>query len=363
VVPAALLHTYLESRRARIDELDAIARSRQEFQMHSDEKACVNELLVQLDRVLSLGRLMVATTNFEVDPGRCRGSIPAGSRPVLRSGNRGVDFESFAPDVTDLSRSPALQALLPAGSDLSPPNGSRSSSFAALMSVTVARRLCRYDRTHRIPPQAQEVQTKKAERGLVMAVAMPSAIVLAGPNGAGKSTSAPSLLRDVLGVGEFVNADVIARGLSAFDPERAALAAGRVMLTRLRDLAQKRESFAFETTLASRSFAPWLAELKRTGYTCHLVFLWLPSVEAAMVRVADRVLAGGHDVPEATIRRRYEAGLNNFFALYQPLATSWRMYDNSCSIGPALIAAGEGTEERTVAAPATWDQIKARYAP
>jgi predicted ABC-type ATPase len=191
----------------------------------------------------------------------------------------------------------------------------------------------------------------------------PRAIVIAGPNGAGKSTSAPGVLRDVMGVAEFLNADVIARGLSAFEPERAAIAAGRVMLTRLRELAQRRESFAFETTLASRSFAPWLAELKATGYNFHLVFLWLPSADSAVARVADRVLAGGHDVPEETIRRRYEAGLKNFFALYQPMANWWRVYDSSCPTGPALVAAGSGTSERTVAEPVTWGQIKAGYAP
>ena len=101
----------------------------------------------------------------------------------------------------------------------------------------------------------------------------PSVVVLAGPNGAGKSTAAPALLQGALGVTEFVNADAIARGLSAFDAERAALPAGRVMLRRLRDLARQRVSFAFETTLASRSFAPWLAELKRDGYSIHIVFL------------------------------------------------------------------------------------------
>jgi hypothetical protein len=100
-----------------------------------------------------------------------------------------------------------------------------------------------------------------------MAEVTPRAIVIAGPNGAGKPTSAPSVLRDVMGVAEFLNADVIARGLSAFEPERAAMAAGRVMLARLRELAGRRESFAFETTPASRSFAPWLAELKATDYT------------------------------------------------------------------------------------------------
>lgn len=121
----------------------------------------------------------------------------------------------------------------------------------------------------------------------------PNVVVIAGPNGAGKSTVAPLLLPATLGVQEFVNADVIARGLSAFNVEGAALAAGRVMVTRLRDLARQGTSFGFETTLASRTFAPWLAGLKAERYAFHLVFLWLPSVDMALARVADRVSGGG----------------------------------------------------------------------
>jgi predicted ABC-type ATPase len=109
----------------------------------------------------------------------------------------------------------------------------------------------------------------------------PSVIALAGPNRAGKSTLAPALLRGKLGVTEFVNADVIARGLSAFGPDRVALQAGRIMLERLKDLARQRQTFAFETTLASRSFAPWIAQLIEADYRFHLTFIWLPDVEMA----------------------------------------------------------------------------------
>ena len=116
----------------------------------------------------------------------------------------------------------------------------------------------------------------------------PSVIILAGPNGAGKSTAASSLLQGTLGVDEFVNADDIARELSPGDVDRVAIAAGRVMLTRLRQLAGKRVSFAFETTLASRSFAPWIEDLRRDGYSVHILFLWLPSAEFAIERVAHR---------------------------------------------------------------------------
>lgn len=112
-------------------------------------------------------------------------------------------------------------------------------------------------------------------------------IVLAGPNGAGKSTIAPALLKGTLGVTEFVNADVIARGLSAFEPERVGIAAGRILLSRLRELAKKQASFAFETTLASRSFAPWVSRLLQNGYSFHLFFLWLASPGFAVNRVAE----------------------------------------------------------------------------
>jgi predicted ABC-type ATPase len=179
----------------------------------------------------------------------------------------------------------------------------------------------------------------------------PSVVILAGPNGAGKSTVAPALLHGTLAVGEFVDADVIARGLSAFDPQGAAIAAGRVMLARLRELARQRVSFAFETTLASRTFVPWLRDLKADGYEVHLLFLWLPSADFAVERVAQRVRAGGHDVPADTIRRRYRAGLRNFFSLYEPLTSTWRMFDSS-GLEPTLIA-----ERLESEAPTVYDQV------
>ena len=133
---------------------------------------------------------------------------------------------------------------------------------------------------------------------------------------------------------EFVNADDIARGLSPFNVEGAAVAAGRIMLARIRDLARQRVSFAFETTLASRTFAPWLKELKQGGYAFHLVFLWLPSPEVAAARVADRV-AVWVDIRfrSETIRRRYHGGVRNFFRLYRPISTTWVMYDSSHQLG------------------------------
>ena len=153
----------------------------------------------------------------------------------------------------------------------------------------------------------------------------PSVIVISGPNGAGKSTAAPDLLKGTLAVSDFVNADVIARGLSAFEPERVAMAAGRIMLRRLDELAEERASFAFETTLASKSFAPWIAELKATGYQFHLIYLWLPSADMAVGRVQSRVRQQGHHVPDDVVQRRYVQGLDNFFELFKPIAATWKV--------------------------------------
>ncbi len=189
----------------------------------------------------------------------------------------------------------------------------------------------------------------------------PNLIVIAGPNGAGKSTTAPSLLKGTLEVTEFVNADLIAQGLSGFRPEGAVFHAGRIMLERIHYLARKRVDFAFETTLASRTFAPWIVELLKTGYAFHLVFLWLPNEDFAVARVAERVRMGGHDVPEATIRRRYHTGLRNFFHLYQALTETWRFYNNSDPSGPRLISAGSKRHCDVVKNIEIWDTIVRKF--
>ena len=184
-------------------------------------------------------------------------------------------------------------------------------------------------------------------------------MILAGPNGAGKSTVAPALLHGALAVNEFVNADVIASGLSAFHPESAAIAAGRVMLARLRELAAQRVSFAFETTLASRSFAPWLRDLATAGYDIHMLFLWLPSADFALDRVAERVRSGGHDIPPDTVRRRYRSGLHNFFSLYEPIVSTWRLYDSSGS-EPRLIATRLESQPIRVYDEGVWSAARAQ---
>ena len=170
----------------------------------------------------------------------------------------------------------------------------------------------------------------------------PHVVIIAGPNGAGKTTLAPLLLRDTFGVMEYVNADAIALGLSAFQPEKVALEAGRIMLRHLHTLAAQRRTFAFESTLATRSYAPWIRQLCQQGYAFHVLFLWLRSPELAVQRVKERVRLGGHDVPEVIVRRRYQYGIRNFFDLYLPLATSWSVYDNSVSQAPPLLATGKG---------------------
>jgi predicted ABC-type ATPase len=159
-------------------------------------------------------------------------------------------------------------------------------------------------------------------------------------------------------VDEFVNADTIAQGISGFAPDRVAMAAGRIMMRRLKQLASERVSFAFETTLASRTFAPWLEQLRVAGYRTHVVFLWLPNADVAVARVVERVKMGGHDVPETTIRRRYSAGLRNFFHLYQPLADSWQIIDNSIVGRPRLIALGAGADVIEVRDRTTWEKIQ-----
>ncbi|MFN0050851.1 MAG: AAA family ATPase [Planctomycetales bacterium] len=186
----------------------------------------------------------------------------------------------------------------------------------------------------------------------------PIAVVLGGPNGAGKSTAAPRVLQGALGVVEFLNADLIARGLSPFDPDGAALAASEIMLRRMDTLAALGVSFGLESTLAARTLAPRLRALVAQGYEFHLVFFYLPSADLAVARVADRVRLGGHDIPEATIRRRYQAGLKNFFELYRPLATSWQMFDNSRAGRMGLIAMGVSLRTVQVLQKRLWKRIQ-----
>jgi predicted ABC-type ATPase len=162
-----------------------------------------------------------------------------------------------------------------------------------------------------------------------MAEAHPQIHVIAGPNGAGKTTFALTYLPRYAGCLQFVNADLIAAGLSPFAPESAAVAAGRLMLEQIRRLAAQRADFALETTLAGRGYQAMLRTYRQRSYVVSLYFLWLPSVQLALERVAERVRVGGHNVPEEDVRRRYQRGIRNLFQVYRPLLDSWIVYDNS----------------------------------
>ena len=187
-------------------------------------------------------------------------------------------------------------------------------------------------------------------------------VVLAGPNGAGKSTTAKKVVRDQLGILHYVNADTLARGLSEFASEDMAIKAGRIMLEHLHELARSKVDFGLETTLAGKSYARMIDDWKKQGYLFNLIFLWLPSAEMALSRVKDRVRRGGHNIPEDTVRRRYEAGLKNFFHLYEPMCDFFQFFDNSNPKRPRLIA-----EKRDrmidVKDKCFWDAIQSRYGP
>lgn len=190
-----------------------------------------------------------------------------------------------------------------------------------------------------------------------MPTEQPMAIVLAGINGAGKTTASRKLLADRLAVLCFVNADMIATGLNAIVPESAALEAGKVMLNRLQELREDRADFAFETTLAGRSYLPFLRRLHREGYGVELYYFWLRSAELAVTRVQTRVRSGGHSIPRETIHRRYGRSLQNFWTAYRHEADSWFVYDNS-GVAPVLLAAGHRGDDSLVAEAETWEVFR-----
>lgn len=185
----------------------------------------------------------------------------------------------------------------------------------------------------------------------------PHVVIIAGPNGAGKSTLASRLLKQTFGVYTFVNADIVAQGLAAYDPASAAIQAGRMIHRWINELRNGRVDFAFETTLAGAGLRQQLAALRDAGYVIHLVYLWLPSSDAAVERVHGRVRLGGHTVPDHEVRRRYERGLHNFMHVYRQMASDWLIYDASQSVTdglPPVIATGMGSEVSKVVDPGTW---------
>ncbi len=165
-------------------------------------------------------------------------------------------------------------------------------------------------------------------------------IIIAGPNGAGKTTFARAFLPEEAQCPHFINADLIAAGLSPFAPESAAVKAGRLMLQEIASCAAKGESFAFETTLSGVAYLRHIREWQQAGYHVSLFFLGLPSAEVAIARVAERVQQGGHNIPEPVIRRRFAAGKANFERDYRAAVDAWALYDNSGD-EPVMIEWGE----------------------
>lgn len=184
--------------------------------------------------------------------------------------------------------------------------------------------------------------------------------VIAGCNGAGKTTASFTVLPEMLDCREFVNADEIAAGLSPFNPESVAIQAGRLMIDRIIYLLKEGTTFAFETTLATRSYVKLIQQAKKRGYFVALLFFSLSSVEQAELRVQKRVSMGGHNIPTDVIRRRYEAGLQNFFRLYMPVCDYWTLYDNS-NCPARKLAYGWGTDKVEIVEPDVFNALKQHY--
>ncbi len=159
----------------------------------------------------------------------------------------------------------------------------------------------------------------------------PNVYIIAGPNGAGKTTFAREFLPNYANCRIFINADLIAAGMSPFDPGRAAFRAGRLMLEEIEIQANLGVDFGFETTLSGKGHLQVVRGLKRRGYEVHIFYLWVPSAELTLARIKERVLRGGHDVPEAIVRRRFRRSLKNFWEQYRPLADEWILFDGSAA--------------------------------
>lgn len=182
---------------------------------------------------------------------------------------------------------------------------------------------------------------------------------LTTPSGAGKTTAAYTLLPGLLACREFVNADEIARGLSPFQPETVSIQAGRLMLARLQELLAAGETFALETTLATRHYLRFIQEARALGYEVRLLFFWLNSPDLAVERVAARVREGGHNIPEVVIRRRYVGGLRQFFTAYRTAVSNWTFMDNSK--GAARVIASGTAEQIVVTDADIWQQLTSLY--
>lgn len=185
--------------------------------------------------------------------------------------------------------------------------------------------------------------------------------IIAGCNGAGKTTASYTVLPEMLGCREFVNADEIARGLSPFNPEGAAIQAGRLMIERVLQLMKDGQDFAFETTLATRSYIKLIKKAQSVGYFVTLLFFSLPTPEQAVQRVARRVSQGGHNIPLDVIYRRYEAGLKNFFQLYTPVVDFWSLYDNNTCPTSRIASGWRKGERLEVTEALRFEELKKMY--
>jgi predicted ABC-type ATPase len=175
----------------------------------------------------------------------------------------------------------------------------------------------------------------------------PNVYIVAGPNGAGKTTFAREFLPNYADCRNFINADLIAQGISPFSPESAAYRAGKLVLKEIDRFARRRDDFGFETTLSGRSYLRLLRELKDAGYQVSIFFLWLPTAELALSRIRQRVLVGGHDVPELDVRRRVDRSIKNFLTNYRHLADEWILFDN-LSVPPLVIASEQNAELKVI---------------
>jgi len=183
--------------------------------------------------------------------------------------------------------------------------------------------------------------------------------IIAGCNGAGKTTASYTILPEILDCKEFVNADEIAKGISPFQPEKAGIESGRLMLKRIKKLLESGESFAFETTLSARSYVQLIDRAKQLDYQVTCLFFWLDSEELAISRVETRVNEGGHHIPENVIRRRYKSGLKNFFSLFLAKVDNWLFVNNSGD-NYEIIAEGALSEE-TINNVEQWEKLKKNY--
>jgi len=165
----------------------------------------------------------------------------------------------------------------------------------------------------------------------------PDLYIIAGPNGAGKTTFAREFLPNYAECKNFINADLIAQGVAPFSPEAAAFRAGRLMLEEINFYVKRGEDFGFETPLSGRSYLGLIRRLKKLGYRVHFFFLVVPTVDLALTRVRGRVNAGGHDIPESVVRRRFGRSMQNFLAHYRQLGDSWIVFDNSGAT-PTVVA-------------------------